>query len=870
MKRTAVVFLIFALLISGMAVNAFDNQEAGIDIDKEYTILSALNIIDVREDFSPVGKVSKSEFLAMLIRMSGVAESNLSGVKQIFYDVPESHKYNAYVKYGFETGIVSGTGDGFLGAEDELSLNEAAAMTVRALRYDIAAQADGGYVTGYISTAHSLGLLDGVKADQNGRLNMGGACKLVYNALKTDLMQVLKMTDGTHSYETQRNQTLFSSVFHVFRVSGLVQANRFAALPAGAGTGKDTVIIGEETYFTGDTEAEHYLGYSVEAYYLEEDEDKTLIYVDTRRTKTELLDTTEIISCTNGAINYVDTADREKTYKISPTASVYMNYEIVTFDSEFKIPDVAIFELVDSNRDSVYDVVKITAYETLLAARSDASGGIIYVKNNTSENILLTEFETVRIRDLAGNSMEVSDIAADQLLQVARCRDVLADIIVIPNTMEVYIETIADSSVCNRETAVKVRGAEAMYIVAPSAEQMIHQPKLELGKSYRAALNIFGEIAAVLEVSDSKISYGYLIDSALIEGLDIKVKFKMFTAEGEICELDAAEKLTTNLTEGNIKAADFVKNYVKGSSVVRYVLNAEDKVSKLELPDEHLGLFDEGFRKIGEAGESYNGRYKRSSKTIGGQILVDDKTIVFGIPKDVTQTDEFFVGASGTLQEDAYYTSAIGYSGRNYTMAADVVVLDAASSAIVNESSPIMVVKDIGMAYSQQEEECVMLEGYVSGKLQTIMLKSSTAPVYSFGGKEYEIQSGDVVKYALDRNGMVENLETVYSRTVNQILFGAKNTSGFSVNDRNDIGTPAKKLGNALKIIPEGRSEISSDIYVMSPTDSYVYEYDMEKRTLKLISAEDIMTIADDSTAIESKMYINLFYSLPRVIVVYK
>jgi len=852
-------------------VSEFGYSENDVpELGKEVVILSKLGIIDVSDpDFALTNKVTKGDFLEILIRMLGVTDINASSSEQLFFDVPVTNPYFGVVKYAFDLGLATGSGGGFFGVEDEVTLDQAIVMTVRALNYDMVARSMGGYPTGYYATAQKLGLMKGITLTNETYINMETALKVIYNAMRADLMMVTSTGSGIYNYNTQKDSNLLYTVFGVSAIKGIVEANQFVSLPAGDGTLKDSVMIDGMILEVGDTDAESYIGYNVEAFYREKDNVYTLLYVDISKNDVVCLKSTEIKAYEPGKISYIDKNGNPDYYDVSPTATTILNNAVYHMTSPMQIPDVAYFTLIDNNQDDVFDVVKIVSYETIVTGKIDFNQGIIYDKNDTTNTIDTKDYKIVRIQDANRTPLTMDQIPSNVVIQVARNSESYLEIVVMPEIRTVTIQEKADSSVLWRtmDVVISDSGEVSAITVAPSLFKIRKQPELEIGNTYTIGFNLFGEIAAVVSINNADMAYGYLV-KAVLGKLNDYAEFQIFTVEGEFETLKSTRKIKTNKTHEAVEAEIFVNTYANNRGLIRYSVNSEGLLSRMDFPDEEAGLSGEGFRKIGTAGSSYNGRYKNTSKTIGGKILVDNNTVIFNIPEDPERYEDYFIGTSAMLVNDLYYEGAVGYTSRQDTWAAEVVVMNSASS--ITESSPIMVFSKKIYGYDADKNiDTVMLQGYVSGKLQKIILADNVTPTYVYSGVQYELQPGDVFKYVLNRQGMVSTIRVLYSKQLNRIISGNTNTSGFAINERSDIGLPAERMGNCFRIIHNGSTTISDDIYVFSDTNTFVYEYDSSTDKVKVITYNDIITLEDDPET-APRMYINLAYSQPRVVVVYK
>ena len=78
-----------------------------------------------------------------------------------FLDVDDDYPYSDEINTGASRGFMIGYPDGKFYPEKVIAVNEAVKAIVNALGYETLAKQNGGYPTGYIQTADSIGLLEG-------------------------------------------------------------------------------------------------------------------------------------------------------------------------------------------------------------------------------------------------------------------------------------------------------------------------------------------------------------------------------------------------------------------------------------------------------------------------------------------------------------------------------------------------------------------------------------------------------------------------------------------------------------------------------------------------------------------------------------
>lgn len=191
-----VLSLVLALV---MVLGTFGTAFAASYPDTDNTVyadavdrLSEIGILKGYPDgsFKPEGQITRAEFAAVAVRAKGLdsAATAAKGLATGFTDVPTAHWASGYVGTAGRLGIINGVGGGLFAPEAPVKYEEAVTMIVRALGYEVAAQAKGGYPYGYLIVANEVGLLDAVKGTQGTPATRGTVAQITDNALEIEMM----------------------------------------------------------------------------------------------------------------------------------------------------------------------------------------------------------------------------------------------------------------------------------------------------------------------------------------------------------------------------------------------------------------------------------------------------------------------------------------------------------------------------------------------------------------------------------------------------------------------------------------------------------------------------------------------------------
>jgi len=191
-KRLLSLVLALAMILGTFSFVSAASDIEGTVYEDAVDRLSLLNVLQGYPDgtFKPDNQITRAEFAAVAVRIKGLedAANATKGLATGFIDVPASHWASGYVGTAAKLGIVNGIGNNLFAPEAPVKYEEAITMIVRALGYEPAAKAKGGYPYGYIIVANEVGLLDDVKGVQGLPAVRGVVAQIADNALEIPLM----------------------------------------------------------------------------------------------------------------------------------------------------------------------------------------------------------------------------------------------------------------------------------------------------------------------------------------------------------------------------------------------------------------------------------------------------------------------------------------------------------------------------------------------------------------------------------------------------------------------------------------------------------------------------------------------------------
>ena len=595
LKKALSLLVVLCLVLGtvGMsAVAASYPDTNGTRYEQAINLVSSLGIMTGFEDgtFRPDDNLTRAQYCTVLVRMLGMTDVLDSTSYVFFEDVLEDEWYAKPISLIFSLGLASGYGDGNFGPNDSVRYQDAVKMTVNALGYGFMAEENGGYPSGYMSVAQSLGMLKGISAVGTDPLSRGALAQLVYNSLNVELLKETYGTDGK-GYE-ESDETLLERVFGATKAEGLVTANSTTALLGGKALNEGEVAIDGEVFKEGATNAGKHLGYYVTYYYVENDNgDLEIVSCELKPSSNKSLTIeaddvvryTGNISETGGAtLTYSTNGSKNTNVKLKNGIVVVYNGKRVAsvtasgranadYDLAALLPAYGSITLINNDANSDYDILTIEDVKTDQVTGINKGNKYIYAKQAGTIDLSQAddnkEFTYSIIRD--GVEVPFDSLAIDTVLSVLKSKDGM-NYTMYASTAQVAGEIQAinyKNGAKDVYDTVTIDGTK--YKVVPDFPDTI-----ELGKEGKFFLDYKGRIAAYATGTAGAVRYCYLMaaDNQSTK-LTTDVSIQVFTTGGTMAEYKLNEDVRFT---GRLDGA-WVKDYkIKAPELYEKALMVED------------------------------------------------------------------------------------------------------------------------------------------------------------------------------------------------------------------------------------------------------------------------------------------------------
>lgn len=164
----------------------------GYEFEREILILQSLGIVsgDENSNFNPDDTVKRSE-AAKLLMEAFAYDAEYPQRETEFDDVPDSHWASGYIQEACDIGYIQGVGEGNYAPDDEITLEQACTLMIRALGYELFTTEYGGYPNGYMYYARELDLVNRIDTANTEYVTRGELAYIIASALETPMIEYI-------------------------------------------------------------------------------------------------------------------------------------------------------------------------------------------------------------------------------------------------------------------------------------------------------------------------------------------------------------------------------------------------------------------------------------------------------------------------------------------------------------------------------------------------------------------------------------------------------------------------------------------------------------------------------------------------------
>ncbi len=811
---------VFALLCSYSAY-AYDKAQSADEFAKR-TVLG----LGITDDSDSESYVTRGEFASIMCNMCRIETSNTQWQRDFFgdtdsemshkedtlsygegfEDVKASNEYyrdiNAVVSYGIMNGVSKSEFD----PEREITFDEALKTLVKISGHSPQAEINGGYPSGYIYTANSLGITKGVNVKSGEKIKLKDLQIIIYNTFDVKVLE--KTITGDRVSFEESNETVLSYVMNMNKASGIMTANRVTNM-YGAANG-NTITVGDVSMTAEDDKKylNEFIAHKVTAYY--DIEDNEVLWADiSLNDYSYLIDAKNINGFNDGTLKYTEN-NRNKELVIKSGTPVIYNGTAVSEISESMF-DMQSGSVEIIKNDSACDAVIIYNFKTFVVSGIDKENDIIYNKsasNTDDEKINIGEDSNVTLQK-DGEYTDKNAIKDGDVLSVAKGKNA------------VYIK------ICDKTVSGEISSADDEYIYINSKPYTVSRQyinsrayiPLTPGSSLTVYLDSDGNIAWA-DIKSAENIGGYLIKCYDDFGIN---RVKIFTLAGKNETYTLADRLAVNSSDNDTK-------YVKGdaqreslqSGYINYSLDKDMKVSKIVYPVKNKPVEKRLFTMIDNS--MNNMVYKEGTRGFSGKAYIGNTTKVINL-KNENDALKLAIGDYSVFKNDTAYKIE-AYGTNPDSSYADVIIYSDNSQSVISERDYVGVVENIVLGVNSDNELVKRVIVHQNGKQIELTAREENGktvfdrannPIDS--SSETSIKKGDIIRWSNDADGYTDNVSLVYSPYI-QAPSGSEGYLAGVTNDKYMVAAEfidrAKNENNIYNVMSNSQTKTNCNPYAVN------------------------------------------------------
>ena len=528
-------------------------------------------------------------------------------------------------------------------------------------------------------------------------------------------------------------------------------------------------------------EVKDYLGYRLDIYvkdYRDGDLQSIIYYETVDRNIVTVIDGGDVEGLSEGRIIYHD-GDKTKRLaldtntKVLYNTSLCGNYDASTINPFARGYVDGTVTAVDNNGDDICDLISVEAYDT-------------YVVSDVVGNVIFNQYRPAEVVDLGGNYKEgdieiinilneplpLADISEGDIISVSR--DISGLIRRITVTIDSYTCTVDFYS--QDENFI---GIDQMKFKMSRSLRLNPQfASLRPGDRVTVYFNKDGKISDIEAKAHEKYKIGFLVD-ALADNLNMAVEMKLFTS-GEVFEiLPLAEKVTIRSLDKIVPAREALAaaGVAEGTEDVKrqpilYKVNDKGEINWIDYctgmePVDGLFMYEGFDGKTSRSGAPY----RRSVRSFGGKLLINDSTVIFSVPAEEQRDieEDYVIETPNIFSENDTSKLFEAYGDDKDSPCAKILVMKGLAKDDIDMYTDMFVVDRITDEIDDQGEPVKMVYGFVYGVQASYVAEAETIT----DGEGELPEKGDVLRLGISKKGKINYAELVFDEKTRKITGGA-------------------------------------------------------------------------------------------------
>ena len=526
-----------------------------------------------KASFSAGAAVTRGDFVCAAMQLLGI--ENISSPRDtVFDDIKADNPASGAIAVAYDIGIVSGYGDNTFRADEALTLEQAVKILVSIVGYDVHAEANGGYPSGYLLVASKQGILKQIP-EITEAFTWGVAAQLIYNTMYVDILQAQSYPAA--KYHTVKGENVMTKYMGIYFYEGRVNANSITGITVPDGVKEGCVQIGDELFAENGTGVSDLIGCPIEAYYKLDDisKEKLLVCASIASQVSELSVRAEDIDAASDDTTLVYYADDNLSLKkasVSPSPLVVFNGKLFdvgagSYPNAIPWPENGNVRLLNVDGNSGWDVIYIESFDIYVVEEASVASGLIRDLYKRSDLILDPSSSELHFTiEKYGEPLEFSEIKAGNVLSVMKSYDEkYIKVVVSSDRIKGVLSEISDDALSIDGVAYGIAKANKSHFAA-----------LKAGEKRYFYLTHDGLVAGFGDVMVSGEEYAYVYEGDYNKnGMDsgTTARFKFYMTDGTFRSLTTADNF-----KFNARKKDGAGNVLNGRYLIENMFTTYDSV----------------------------------------------------------------------------------------------------------------------------------------------------------------------------------------------------------------------------------------------------------------------------------------------------
>lgn len=488
MKKIINLMLAISILLTSFSLTSYASPYNS-DYANKAGLLEYLGIIEEYENENPDREVSRGEFILMLGKLMQL-DSGRAYEDRYYMDISEEDELWNITAQLLERRILTMSESRLFRPDDTILISEASCAIMK-----LYGAGDVEYKY-YQQFADDFGILDDVTS---GKLKYKDVVAVLYNTL------VGRPFDFAIPDMKQGSRTYMEIYYDMYFVEGVVNSVNGTSITSVSGNHLDSIEIGDTLLDCHLDNPYQYLGNTVGAFYIGED-DPEVCYIYVRESRTETLELSRKnypeFDLSTFTLSYYNENDKLRRIDLPQNVNVILNGENVSNDVEGAFDSFANgrIVLISSSGSRDYNTVVIENYYNISVLSVNLEEQIIYGKNGTTIDARNDNDRPVYIENAEGDDIALDGVEKGNIASVFESSDYLK-VVISAKKVSGSIDSIHND---DYESYITVGGVD----YEPTAGTTLN---FKLGQMVTLSIDAFGYIADFEQTRQDGMKYGWIM-----------------------------------------------------------------------------------------------------------------------------------------------------------------------------------------------------------------------------------------------------------------------------------------------------------------------------------------------------------------------